>query len=217
MPATLLSLNVGLPRAVSWRGTQVSTGIYKIPVDRRLRLHALNLDGDGQADLSVHGGPDRAVYVYPAEHYAWWRAELERPALPWGSFGENFTTSGLLETDAHIGDRFRVGTAQVMVTQPRLPCYKLGLKFGRADLPRHFLASRRTGFYLRVVQVGAAGPGDALELVHRDPQRVTVAEVTALYLAGEVDAACVCRLLRVSALPEGWREEFRRRLGASSL
>jgi MOSC domain-containing protein YiiM len=212
MQARLQSLNVGQPRAVSWRGRQVSTGIYKVPVEHRLPLDTLNLEGDRQADLSVHGGPDKAVYAYPAEHYAWWQAELESPVLPWGSFGENCTTSGLFETDVHVGDRFRVGTAQVMVTQPRLPCYKLGLRLGRADMPKRFLASRRTGFYLRVVQVGEVGPGDPLELIHQDPQRMTVAQVTALYLARDTDAAGLGRALLASALPEGWRAEFRHRL-----
>src|SRR5882672_12491553 len=128
MRMRLLSLNVGLPRLLSWKGATFKTGIFKNPVAGRIMLRETNLDGDRQADLSVHGGPDKAVYAYPSEHYAYWRSELGRPELAWGMFGENFTTDGILESEANIGDRFRIGSALVMVTQPRMPCYKLGIK-----------------------------------------------------------------------------------------
>src|SRR5438046_3135563 len=144
----IVQINVGLPRLVIRNGAPVSTGIFKEPVTGRLRLRTLNLDGDRQADLSVHGGPSKAVYCYPAEHYKYWKQELPEMDLPWGMFGENFTTAGLSETELNIGDRFRVGTAQVMITEPRMPCYKLGIRFGRTDITKKFLASERGGFYL---------------------------------------------------------------------
>ena len=213
MLARIVSLNIGLPRVVAWRDEHVSTGIFKSPIEGRLRLRTLNLDGDGQADLSVHGGPDKAVYAYPSEHYPWWQAELGRTDLGWGHFGENFTTAGLLETNVHIGDRFRVGSAEVVVAQPRLPCYKLSVRFERADMPKRVLASRRNGFYLRVLQEGEVGPGDAFELVALDPNGVTVADMTELYLAREPSRELLQRLLQVPYLPESWRFEFESRLG----
>ena len=159
-PKKLISVNVGFPRQVTWKGKTVTTGIFKEPVNERVMLRLLNLDGDGQADLTVHGGLDKAVYVYPFEHYDYWQSELPDTELPLGIFGENFTTTGLREEELNIGDRFGVGTVQLMVTQPRLPCYKLGIRFGRADMVKRFLASRRTGFYFRVLQEGEVGAGD---------------------------------------------------------
>ncbi|MBI2115875.1 MAG: MOSC domain-containing protein, partial [candidate division NC10 bacterium] len=159
----LISVNVGLPREVVYKGKTVKTGIFKEPVPGRVQVHRLNLDGDRQADLSVHGGPSKAVYAYPSEHYGYWRQELPGMDLPWGMFGENFTTEGLLEDLVNIGDRFRVGSAEVMVTEPRLPCYKLGVKFGREDIVKRFLQSGRTGFYVAVLQEGEVGAGDGIE------------------------------------------------------
>jgi MOSC domain-containing protein YiiM len=156
----LISVNVGLPREVTWKGKTVTTGTFKEPISDRVMLRSLNLDGDGQADLTVHGGLDKAVYVYPFEHYEYWRGELPDTDLPLGIFGENFTTTGLKEEDVNIGDRFGIGTVNLMVTQPRLPCYKLGIRFGRTDMVKRFLASRRTGFYFRVLQEGEVGAGD---------------------------------------------------------
>ncbi len=179
----LISVNVGLPRAVEWKGRMITTGIFKDPVEGRTTLHRLNLDGDGQADLTVHGGPDMAVYAYPAEHYVYWRQELPGMDLPWGMFGENFSTEGLLEGSVNIGDRFRIGTAEVQVTQPRVPCYKLSLRFRRDDIIKRFLASRRTGFYLRVLQEGEVAPGDPFELTSRTGSNVTVADITRLHCA----------------------------------
>src|SRR5690348_6859690 len=166
--AKIISINVGLPRIVMSDGKPVSTGIFKEPVAGRVMLRTLNLDGDRQADLSVHGGPSKAVYVYPAEHYDFWKSELPEMNLPWGMFGENFTTTGLLETEINIGDKFRIATAEVMVTQPRMPCYKLGLKFGRPDIIKRFLQSERTGFYLAVLKEGEVGAGDEFEPLARD-------------------------------------------------
>jgi MOSC domain-containing protein YiiM len=153
----LISVNVGLPRIVMSKGDPVSTGIFKVPVAGSVMLRTLNLDGDRQADLSVHGGPSKAVYVYPSEHYEYWQRELPEMELPWGMFGENFTTVGLFESELNIGDKFRVGSAIVVVTEPRMPCYKLGITFGRADIVKRFLASERTGFYFAVLQEGEVG------------------------------------------------------------
>jgi MOSC domain-containing protein YiiM len=179
--ARILSVNVGAPRKVSWNGGEVTTGIFKEPVAGRVILRRLNLDGDRQADLTVHGGVNKAVYVYPSEHYPYWQKQLPGVTLPWGMFGENLTTEGLREEETHIGDRFRIGSALLMVTQPRLPCFKLGLKFGRDDMPKGFLASERTGFYLAVVEEGEIGAGDAIELEHRREKTDSVAELVRRY------------------------------------
>jgi len=177
----LVSLNVGTPREVTLKNRIITTGIFKEPVQGRVMLRRLNIDGDKQADLSVHGGADKAVYVYPKEHYEYWRQKLPNMKLPWGMFGENFTTEGLLEDAVRIGDRFRIGTAEMKVTQPRLPCYKLGIKFGRADMVKRFLASGRTGFYLAVLREGLVGAGDTIELIGRNANNATVAEIIKLY------------------------------------
>ena len=160
----IISVNVGLPRLVMRNGEPVSTGIFKEPVAGRVMLRTLNLDGDRQADLSVHGGPSKAVYVYPSEHYAYWKGELPEKDLPWGMFGENFSTAGLLESEINIGDKFHIGSADVMVTEPRMPCYKLGIRFGRTDIIKRFLVSERSGFYLAVLKEGEVGAGDQLEM-----------------------------------------------------
>ena len=208
----LISVSVGLPRSMPWKGHTVTTGIFKSPVKRRVRLNILNLEGDGQADLAVHGGTAKAVYLYPSEHYDYWRNEKIAVALPHGSFGENFTTIGLLEDTVHIGDQFRIGTAEVVVTQPRLPCFKLGIKFGDPALVKRFAESRRTGFYLAVRREGELGAGDFINLVSRDPNRVTVADITRLYLGNEEDRPTMERAVRVSALPANWREYFQDRI-----
>ena len=203
------SVNVGLPRTVEWKGRSVTTGIFKQPVKGRIPLRRLNLEGDQQADLTVHGGPDMAVYVYPAEHYDYWRVELGGEDLPWGMFGENLSTRGLLEDSVNIGDRFRVGTAEVQVTQPRMPCYKLGLKFGRDDMVKRFHASRRMGFYFRVVQEGEVAAEDAIELVKRDKNHVTVADIIRLYVRDDVSPELLQRVVDLEPLPESWRGYFR--------
>ena len=177
----IVSVNVGLPREVNWQGKLVMTGIFKEPVEGPIMMRRLNLDGDAQADLTVHGGASKAVYAYPSEHYDYWRAELPGVDLPWGMFGENFTTEGLLEGAVYLGDEFRIGETEVMVTEPRMPCYKLGIKFGRADIIKRFLASRRTGFDFAIVREGMVGAGDAVELIGREQQEISVADITRLY------------------------------------
>ena len=212
----IISLHVGRPRLVVWNGQTVSTGIYKAPVEGRVMLRTLNLDGDRQADLNVHGGPDKAAYAYPSEHYGFWRDELHGTELPWGMFGENFTTEGLDELTVNIGDRFRVGEAEVTVTQPRMPCYKLGIKFGRADIVKRFMASGRTGFYFSVRREGEVGAGDEIELIGRDENAVSVADISRLYARGEGGVETMRRAVAVEALPESWREQFRRLLEAAT-
>lgn len=211
----LVSLNVGLPREVLWHGVKVTTGFFKQPVQGRVALRKLNLEGDRQADLTVHGGEFKAVYCYPLEHYDYWRQELSGVDLPMGSFGENFTTEGLLEDSVHLGDRFSVGSAEVIVTQPRLPCYKLGVRFQATDMVKRFLASGRMGFYVAVTREGEVGAGDEIKVIGRDPNGVPVSEITRLYVAkryAEDDVAWVRRALQVAALPESWKGYFRERL-----
>jgi len=208
----IISVNVGRPRLVVWNEQTVSTGIYKEPVAGRVVLRTLNLDGDQQADLTVHGGRSKAVYVYPTEHYSYWRDELPGTELPWGLFGENFSTEGLNESTINIGDRFGIGSAQVMVTEPRMPCYKLGIKFGRSDILRRFLASGRTGFYFSVQREGEVEAGDEVELIQRDENNVTVADITRLYARDKGDKDGMRRAIALEALPESWREYFRRQL-----
>ena len=211
----LVSVNTGLPREVMWHGINVTTGIFKQPVEGRVALRKLNLDGDGQADLSVHGGEYKAVYYYPIAHYDYWKKELAGRELPMGMFGENFTTDGLSEDSVHLGDRFSVGSAEVVVTQPRLPCYKLGVRFQSDDMVRRFLTSGRTGFYLAVTREGEVGAGDEIKVISRDDNAVPVSEITRLYIAkryDDDDVASVRRALRVGALPESWKEYFRERL-----
>lgn len=211
----LVSVNTGLPREMTWRGMNVTTAIYKQPVGGRVALRKLNLDGDRQADLSVHGGEHKAVYCYPLAHYDYWRRELPGRELPMGIFGENFTTDGLLEDSLHLGDQLSVGSAEVVVTQPRLPCYKLGVRFDSADMVKRFFASRRTGFYLAVAREGEVGAGDEIKVIARDPNAVAVSEITRLYAEkryGDAELASVRRALRVAVLPESWKEYFRERL-----
>ena len=208
----IISLNVGLPRVVESHGEPVVTGIFKEPVEGPVRLRKLNLDGDRQADLTVHGGVSKAVYAYPREHYEFWRRELPEMELPYGMFGENFTTEGLLENAVNVGDRFRVGEAELMVTEPRLPCYKLGIKFGRADIIRKFLQSRRTGFYFAVLKEGQVQAGDALELLSRDANNITIADITRLYAFEKDDLTTLRRAVKLESLSESWRGHFQRQL-----
>ncbi len=216
----LVSVSVGLPREVPWHGKIVTTGIFKEPVKGRVPLRKLNLDGDRQADLTVHGGEHKAVYCYPVEHYAYWKKELPGRDLPMAIFGENFTTEGLLEGSIHLGDRFSVGSAEVVVTQPRLPCYKLGIRFQADDMVKRFLASARTGFYLAVTCEGEVGVEDEIKPLTRDPHTVPVSEITRLYVAKRYaadDLASVRRALQVAALPESWKAYFRDRLAKANL
>jgi MOSC domain-containing protein YiiM len=208
LSGSLVSVQVGVPRTVRCNGEEVSTGIFKMPVQHRVMMRALNMEGDRQSDLLNHGGPDKAVYAYPSEHYAYWRNELPGIELPWGSFGENLTVAGLLEEDVSLSDRFQIGTAEVVVTQPRIPCFKLNLRFQRDDMAKRFLASRRTGFYLRVLRESEIGAGDEIVRVHEDENRVSIADAMKIYL-GDPDAAELReRALRVQYLSNSWREEF---------
>ena len=208
----IISVNVGLPRLVESNGDSVSTGIFKQPVAGRVMLRTLNLDGDRQADLSVHGGPSKAVYAYPSEHYDYWRNELPGMKLPWGMFGENFTTAGLFESELNIGDKFRVGSAIVMVTEPRMPCYKLGIRFGRSDVVKRFLKSERTGLYFAVLQEGEVGAGDQIELIERGKGSVSVSDITRLYTSEKNNVELLRRATDLEALPEGWKSYFEDRL-----
>lgn len=208
----LLSLNVGRPQLVNHNGGPVSTAIFKTLVKERLQLRKLNLDGDRQADLTVHGGPTKAVYLYPSEHYDFWRKELPDMTLPWGMFGENLTTEGLLETEVNIGDKFSVGTAEIMVTEPRMPCYKLGIRFGRTDIIKRFLQSQRTGFYFAVLREGEVGVGDSFELLERNSHGLKVSDVTALFSVNKNNIELLRRAIAVPELPLSWRAHFEEQL-----
>lgn len=208
-------MNCGLPRQVLWRGRLVTTGIWKEPVATRIALKKLNLAGDGQADLTVHGGEAKAVYCYPIEHYDYWRSELPERELTMGNFGENFTVDGFREESLYVGDRLAVGSAEVVVTQPRLPCYKLGVRFDSDDMVKRFLASGRTGFYLAVAREGEVSAGDEIREISRDPHGVPVADITRLYIEKRFstsDIDLLHRALTVEALPESWKDYFRERL-----
>jgi len=209
----LISLNVGLPRQVNFKGEVVNTGIFKEPIQRRVKLRKLNLDGDKQADLIVHGGIDKAVYSYAKEHYEFWRQDLQDMSLPWGMFGENFTTEGLFEESVNIGDTLQIGTARVIATQPRMPCYKLGVKFGRMDIIKRFLASGLTGIYFKVLQEGEVGAGDEIKLINRDQNNVTVRDIVRLYTVDREDVRTMERAIKVKDLPNGWRFHFIEQLG----
>ena len=208
MSPKLISVQVGVPRTVLLEGGEVSTGIFMTPVQKRVQMRALNLEGDRQADLSIHGGRDKAVYAYPSEHYAYWKKELPGVELPWGSFGENLTTQGLLEGAVFLGDRYTIGDAEVVVTQPRIPCFKLNLKFQRDDMARRFLASLRSGFYFRVLREGEIGAGDEIVRIHQDENRVSISDALKVYLGAPDSEELRERALRVKYLSNSWREEL---------
>lgn len=205
----IISVNVGMPRLVEYNGEPVSTAIYKNPAAGKVRVNPLNLAGDAQADLRVHGGASKSVYAYPFEHYAFWQNEYPDKDLPFAIFGENLTTEGILETEICAGDRIRIGTAEFIVTEPRFPCFKLGIRFNRKDIIRRFQKSRRSGFYLSVAKTGELEAGDAIEFLERDPHRVTIEEL--VKLSGEKNVSEIAlRALKVEALPESWKERLRR-------
>lgn len=204
----LVSVNVGLPRLLAWRGASFKTGICKKRVDGRIMLRETNLDGDRQADLSVHGGVNKAVYTYPSEHYSYWRQQLPKEELPWGAFGENFTTEGLLEADVCMGDQYRVGSALVRVTTPRLPCFKLAAKFQREDMIKRFLSSGYSGFYLSVVEEGEVAAGDEFQFLTGEIPSLTIAEFNHLYTSPDPELDLLKRAVEVKSLPESWRERF---------
>lgn len=207
----LISVNVGRPRPVPHEGRVVSTGIFKEPVAGPVFLRRLNLDGDGQADLRVHGGADKAVYAYPFEHYAFWAGELGRNDFSHGQFGENFTITGWLEDAVCIGDEFRIGAARVQVSQPRSPCFKLGIRMNDENFPARFTAANRVGFYLRVLQEGQVSAGDAIERVAHYAGSLSVRDVFRLR-HGSGTRAEYERAAKLPALSSSWRAVFEKRL-----
>lgn len=208
----LISVNVGLPREIRVGDKTVRTSIWKEPVQGPVHVSTLNLDGDRQSDLAVHGGVDKAVYVYPSEHYAWWRTQLLDADLPSGTFGENFTTEGILEDQVRVGDRIRIGSAEFMVTQPRMPCFKLGIRFNRRDMVKRFLQSKRSGFYLAVIREGEVENGDAIEFTQRQENGVTITEIVNLYSTDSENQNLLHRATELPALPQSWKDYFRKRL-----
>ncbi len=209
----VISVSLGKPQIIQTENEDfVSTAIFKKQVEGRVAVNQFNLEGDAQADLTVHGGWSKSVYVYPHEHYEFWKGEFPEIALENGNFGENLTTEGLLETEVFIGDKIRIGTAEFAVTEPRMPCYKLGVRFGRSDIIKRFLQSRRSGFYLTVLKTGELGAGDSVEILSRDENRVSVTDIVRLYVQDKDDTETMSRALNVGLLPEGWKEGFRKHL-----
>src|SRR5581483_3292384 len=208
----LISINVGLPREIVVGGGSVRTSIWKYPVHGRIRVSTLNLNGDQQSDLSVHGGIDKAVYLYPSEHYSYWRTQFADLDLPWGAFGENFTSEGILEDGVTIGDRLRVGSAEFMVTQPRMPCFKLGIRFDRRDMVKRFLQSKRSGFYLSVIREGEVEKGDAIEFTQKQKPGLTIMDIVNLYTIDSENQELLRRATELPALPQSWKDYFRKRL-----
>jgi MOSC domain-containing protein YiiM len=207
----LISVNVSLPKDIPYRGNTVSTGIFKEPVGGRVTLGRLNLEGDGQADRNVHGGVDKAVYAYPFEHYEYWSRELGRTDFAFGQFGENFTVSGMLEDAVRIGDVFRIGFALVEVTQPRAPCFKLGIRMGLESFPKTFLSSGRTGFYMKVLEEGEVGAGDRFERVAGEADGLSVREVWRLAVQDVRNLEGARKALRLSSLAPEWRGRLEKR------
>ena len=210
----VLSVNVGLPRRVLFNGQTVTTAIFKDPVTGPVKLRKLNIDGDKQADLTVHGGLDKAVYSYPEEHYDYWSEQFPDMHLVWGMFGENLTTEGLMEDAVNIGDHLQIGSAKLVATQPRMPCYKLGVRFGHMEIIRRFLASGRPGIYFRVLKEGKVQRGDKMEIVRRDENNVTVKDIVRLYVARDHldNVETMRRAIKISVLPQGWKYEFQQNI-----
>ncbi|MDQ4120356.1 MAG: MOSC domain-containing protein [Acidobacteriota bacterium] len=208
----LLSVNVGKPRSVAHNGKRVRTGIFKSAVEGRVMVNELNLEGDRQADLRVHGGWSKAVYAYPYEHYDFWRAQLPALDYPFGIFGENLTTTGILEDEICVGDKLEIGSARFIVTEPRFPCYKLGIRFGFPEMVIHFHLSGHYGFYLAVEKQGEIEASNPVEIVHRDPRRVSIADIIRLKNDLSKDKDLIRRALEVEALPEGLKRRLRGKL-----
>ena len=209
--ARVLSVNVATPRMVRVGDTDVPTSIFKSPVEGRIAVKGNNLAGDRQADLTVHGGPNKAIYLYPAEHYEYWADQLGGVALQPGAFGENLTTLGMDENSVRIGDRFRIGSVVLRVTQPRMPCYKLGVRFGRADMVERFWLARRPGIYFAVIEEGDLAAGDLITKIGEAPEPITVSDVVRLYVGEDRDPDHLQRALR-APLPGGWKDELRERV-----
>lgn len=210
----VLSVNVGLPKKVLYNGQIINTAIFKDPVKGPIMLRKLNLDGDRQADLTVHGGIDKAVYSYPVEHYDYWRKQFPDMDLTWGMFGENFTTEGLLEDAVNVGDQFEIGSSKIVATQPRMPCYKLGVRFGRMDVIRRFMTSGRPGIYFKILKEGEVKTGDKIKNIKRDKNNVTVKDIVSLYISkNHIDIIeMMRRAIKIRDLPEGWRYEFEQKI-----
>jgi MOSC domain-containing protein YiiM len=210
----VLSVNVGLPRKVLFNGQTITTAIFKDPVKGPVMLRKINLDGDKQADLTVHGGVDKAVYSYPAEHYDYWRKQYPNIDIIWGMFGENFTTEGLMEDTVNIGDQIKIGSAKLVATQPRMPCYKLGVRFGIMEIIKRFLSSGRPGIYFKVLKQGEVKTDDKIEIIEKDKNNVTVKDIVRLYInrdhADNIET--MRRAIKISALPEGWKYEFQQNI-----
>jgi ferredoxin-NADP reductase/MOSC domain-containing protein YiiM len=206
--ARLLSVNVGLPRDIEWNGRTVRTAIWKDPVRGRCRVGRLNLEGDGQGDLAGHGGEQRAVFVYQIESYRYWQHQLNRTDFVHGQFGENFTLEGLPDDTVCIGDRYRIGTALFEVTQPRVTCYRVGIRMSEPRMPALLTSSGRPGFYFRVLQEGEVGAGDEIVQVGEPNERMTVAEINALLYSPDHARDRLERALRIEALSPGWRSSF---------
>lgn len=204
----ILSVNVSLPKEIDFEGQKVTTGIFKKSIDGRIMLRTLNLDGDKQADLTVHGGPDKAAYAYPIEHYEFWRKVYPDMEMPNGMFGENFTIEGLMESEVSLGDSFEIGSSKVIATQPRMPCYKLGVKFGRMDILKKFLASGRSGIYFKVLEEGEVGAGDPIIQIKKDTNQVRITDIVRLSSSDREDIEMMRRAVKVEALPQGWRDYF---------
>jgi MOSC domain-containing protein YiiM len=213
----MISLNVARPRLTVYRGETINTGIFKKPVSGRIALRTLNLDGDRQADLTVHGGPYKAVYAYPSEHYEYWQRQLPGMDLPWGIFGENFTTVGLSEDELHVGDRFRIGSSTLMVRQPRMPCYKLAARFQRDDVIERFLSSGRSGVYFSVEEEGEVGNGDSFDLISQNEDGITIAEMNRLFVREKYNHDLLQKAIATAPLPETWREYFLPRLKGEAI
>jgi MOSC domain-containing protein YiiM len=201
----VLSVQVGRPRSVIFDGRMARTGIYKNPVHGPVRVATLNLEGDEQADLTVHGGVNKAVYAYPSEHYEFWRRQYPALELDWGAFGENLTTEGLFEASAGIGDTIQIGTAQFVVVQPRLPCYKLAGKFGDKDILQTFTNSERSGIYFAVVEEGQLQSGDSIIWKNRMKKPFTISDAMRLYNGHNLPSDLLDRALELEALPDSWR------------
>jgi len=207
----VVSVNVGLPKQISYGKRQVVTSIFKEPIEGRVKVTTLNLDGDAQADLSVHGGLDKAIYSYSEEHYKYWKEVYPTIVMPFGMFGENLTTQGLNEDTVNIGDQYQIGSSRLVVTQPRMPCYKLGIKFGRMDILEKFINSQRPGIYYKVLEEGELGAGDNIKLLYKDKNNVTINDIVSLYVNDRNDEENISKMKRAAklkSLPESWKIYF---------
>src|ERR1044072_2583314 len=211
----VVSVNVGLPKQISYGKRQVVTSIFKEPIEGRVKVTTLKLDWDAQADLSVHGGLDKAIYSYSEEHYKYWKEVYPTIVMPFGMFGENLTTQGLNEDTVNIGDQYQIGSSRLVVTQPRMPCYKLGIKFGRMDILEKFINSQRPGIYYKVLQEGDLGAGDNIILLYKDKNNVTINDIVSLYLNDRHDKENISKMkkaTKLKSLPESWKIYFSQKI-----